>query len=73
MLYETLALAFWMLEAMNDFLSAFCFKWPTYGSAMSSLVPFFRFVYPCGGCICIDGVCFEGIDFHSSFCDACLY
>ena len=26
MLYETLALAFWMLEAMNDFLSAFCFE-----------------------------------------------
>ena len=46
MLYETLALAFWMLEAMNDFLSAFCFKWLTSSSVMSSLVPFFPFCIP---------------------------
>lgn len=61
-----------MLEAMNDFLSAFCFHIVDVRFCHELLMPF-RFVYPCGGCIRIDGVCFEGIEFLSSFCDACLY
>ena len=34
---------------------------------MGYLMHPFNFVYPCGSCICIDGVCSEGIDFHIHF------
>lgn len=34
---------------------------------MGYLMHLFHFVYPCGSCICIDGVCSEGIDFHIHF------
>lgn len=62
-------------EAMNDFLSALCSYFG--GLALTQPVwclsppPFF--VYPCSGCICIDGVYFGGIDPHSIMrCDIIL-
>lgn len=55
--------------AMNAFLLPYytVFFLLTPQPTMGYLMHLFHFVYPCGSCICIDGVCSEGIDFHIHF------
>lgn len=48
-------------------LYRFLFPLPMSQPTMDCLMHLFHFVYPCGSCICIDGVCSEGIDFHIHF------
>lgn len=62
--------------AMNDFLLPcyiIFFLLLALRSIVDSLMHFFHSVYPCGSCICIDGVCSEGIDFHILLFDTCLH